>query len=67
MPTLLADEENNITHSQQFISEKLIMSAMDAMYDDGLLVLNKTVTSELLSQFFENFEKIYGSHDDISV
>ena len=67
MPTLLADEENNITHAQQFISERLLVQAMSALYDDGLLVLDKTVSSELLTQFFDNFEKIFGKRDAVLV
>jgi len=41
--------------------------ALEAFYDDGLLVLNRTVSSELLTQFFENFEKVFGKHDAVKV
>ena len=67
MPMLLADEENNLTHTQQFVSESLMSQALEAFYDDGLLVLNRTVSSELLTQFFENFEKVFGKHDAVKV
>ena len=67
MPVLLADEKNSQTHVQQFISDQLLNQALETIFDEGRLTLRKNVTSKFIDSFVDNFERVYGEHDDIEL
>lgn len=60
-------DPNARVHSEQFVSEMTLASALKQLIEDNQGALEYTVTSEFMNQVVPNFKDVFGKHDDVLV